>query len=56
MGDGRGAYRVFVRGRDNLKNLGIDGRVILKWISIKWEVGAWTGFIWLRMGTGGGCL
>jgi len=27
--------------------------MILKWIFKKW-VGAWTGWIWLRIGTGGG--
>jgi hypothetical protein len=33
MGDRRGAYRVLVRrpkGRNNLENLAVDGRVILK--------------------------
>jgi hypothetical protein len=29
-----------LRERDNLKR--------------KWDVGVWTGFIWLRIGTGGG--
>jgi hypothetical protein len=37
MGDRRGAYRVLVerrgvRERDHLKDLGIDERLILKWI------------------------
>jgi hypothetical protein len=27
---------------------------ILKWIIEKWDGKAWTGLIWLRIGTGGG--
>jgi len=42
-----------LRGRDNLKDPGIDGRVILRWIFRKWDVGVWTGYIWLRIGTDG---
>jgi hypothetical protein len=34
----------------------VDGRIILKWIFGKWDVGAWTGSNWLRIGTGGGNL
>ena len=34
----------------------VDGRIILRWIFRKWEVGAWTGPIWLRIGTGGELL
>jgi hypothetical protein len=33
----------------------IDGRIILKSIFKKWD-GAWTGLIWLRIGTGDGLL
>jgi len=32
----------------------IDGRIILRWIFRKWDVGAWTGSSWLRIETGGG--
>jgi hypothetical protein len=35
---------------------GIDGRIMLRWICRKWDVGVWTGSIWLRIGTGGGHL
>jgi hypothetical protein len=36
-----------------LDDPGVDGRIILGWILRKWDVGAWTGSIWLRIGTGG---
>jgi len=31
-------------------------RVILKWIFKKWDLEAWTGLIWLRIGIVGGHL
>jgi hypothetical protein len=27
--------------------------IILRWILRKWEVGVWTGWSWIRIGTGG---
>jgi hypothetical protein len=33
-----------------------DGRIILRWIFRKWDVGTWTGKSWLRTGIGGGHL
>ena len=41
---------------DHLEDPGVDGRIILRWIFRKWDVGTWTGLIWLRMGRGGGNL
>jgi hypothetical protein len=32
---------------------GLDGRIIFKWISRKWDVGVWTGSSWLRIGNCG---
>jgi hypothetical protein len=29
---------------------GEDGMIMLRWIFRKWDVGAWTGFSWLRIG------
>jgi hypothetical protein len=56
MVDRRSVYRVLVgkpEGKGHLQDPGIDGRVILTQTFRKWDVGAWTGSIWLRTGTGG---
>jgi hypothetical protein len=45
-----------MREREHLKEPGVDGRIILRWIFTKWEVGAWTGLSWLKIGSGGGHL
>ena len=59
MGRGK-AYTGFCLGklseRDHLGDPGIDGRIILRWIFGKLDVGVWTGSSWLRIGTGGGHL
>jgi hypothetical protein len=58
-GERRGVYRVWMgnlRERDNLEEPGIDERTKLRWKFRKWDVGVWTGSIWLRIGTGGGLL
>jgi hypothetical protein len=59
MGTGE-AYTGFwwgnLREGDHVEDSGIVGRIILRWTFRKWNVGAWTGSIWLRIGTVGGHL
>jgi len=35
-------------------DLGVDGWIILGWISRRWDVGIWAGLGWPRIGTVGG--
>ena len=37
------------RKRDHWGELGIDGWIILGWISRRWDVGMWTGLGWPRI-------
>jgi hypothetical protein len=41
-----------LRERDDLEEPRLDRRIILRWIFSKWDVGAWTGLIWLWIRTG----
>jgi hypothetical protein len=45
-----------LRERDHLEVPVIDGKIILRWIFRTWDVGAWIGLIWLRIGTDDGLL
>jgi len=38
------------------EDLGVDGWIILGWISRRWDVGIWTGVGWPRIETGSGSL
>ena len=49
MGERRGVYRVLVGKPEEKRPLGdpgIDGRIRIRWIFRKWNVGLWTGSSW----------
>jgi len=45
-----------LREGDHFGRPGINGKIVLRWIFRKWNVGVWNGSDWLRIGTGGGHL
>ena len=59
MGEERGCIGSWWGNRregDHWGDLGVDGGIILGWISRRWDVGMWTGLGWPRIETGGGRL
>jgi hypothetical protein len=52
----RGVWWGSLTERDHLEETCVDRRIILRWIFRRWDGVAWTGSIWLRIGTGGGHL
>jgi hypothetical protein len=62
ISDGEGERRVQGFGGETGQkettggNPGVDGRIILRWIFRKWDVGVWIGLSWLRIETGCGHL
>jgi hypothetical protein len=54
MGERKGVYRILVEKlerKNRLGDPGVDGRITLRRIFRKWDVGVWTGSSWLRIGT-----
>jgi len=45
-----------LREINHFEDPGVDGTIILRLIFRMWDVWAWTGSSWLRIGTGGGHL
>ena len=45
-----------LRERDHFEDLDVDGRLIFEWIFRKWDEEVWTGFLWIKIMTGGGRL
>jgi len=52
MGEERGCIGSWWENRregDHWGDLGVDGWIILRWISRRWDVGTWTGLGWPRI-------
>jgi len=48
MGDSKGTYKNLLgrpEGKSHLEDIGVDGRITLKWIFNKWDEEAWTGLL-----------
>jgi len=53
---GEGFWWGNLKERYHLRDPGVDGRIILRWIFRKWNVGVWIVSSWLRIRTSGGHL
>jgi hypothetical protein len=57
MGEMKRAYKICVRylkRRQHLGEVSAHGKIILKWVLMKYDVRVWIRFIWLRIGISGG--
>jgi hypothetical protein len=48
--------KYYLREGHRLEDPDVDGRIILRCVFRKWDVGVWTGSSWVSTGTGGGHL
>jgi hypothetical protein len=56
-GDMRKAYKIlYAKPEENLGDLGMDGKKVLKWTLKKEGVRVWAGFKWFRIGPSGKLL
>ena len=56
MEEGIGVHKVLMGKPEGKRPLGdqdVDGRIVLRWIFMKWEGVVGTGWGWPRIGTGG---
>jgi hypothetical protein len=51
-----GIYWGNLKERVYLKDAGVDGRIILRCILLRWYTRAWTGPVWFGVGTSGKLL
>jgi len=54
IGDRRDGYKFYrgnLRKRHHLEDPGVDEGILLRWNFRKWDVRAWTGSTWLKIGT-----
>jgi hypothetical protein len=59
MGEERNVYKALMgkpEGKKHLEDQGVAGWMGSEWILGRLAWGTWTGFDWLRIGTGGGLL
>jgi hypothetical protein len=45
-----------LKERENWRDRGVDGKIILEWKFRKWDLVVWTGLGWLRIERGDGRL
>jgi hypothetical protein len=43
-----------INERDHSEDLGVDGRIMFKYVLEKQDVRVWSGFVWIRIGISSG--